>query len=81
MKLYKLSFCKYTNPLKDTVAANNSEMQPKYITCDSNGFLYVAINNISQLEHFNRYGGGIRFIDFLGGVIVLDEASAAMNNN
>ena len=70
MRLYKLTFNDYTNALRDTIS-NKGKFPPEYITI-KDGILYVAIEDIKQLEWFDNYGNGIKIAECLGGVMVLE---------
>jgi len=73
MRLYKLTFNKYTNGLRDTIGQKGIEIiQPHYITVE-NGVLYVAIHKIEELQWLDSYGDGIQIAEFLGGVMILEN--------
>jgi|GEM_PF-4207272 len=77
MKLYQISFNEYTNNMMDTIGAQ-TDIQPRYIAVTktaSGSYLYVAANNISELEIYEQYGRGIKTLICLGGIICHEEKS------
>lgn len=73
MRLYKLTFNEYTNCLKDTIGQHGDEkIQPRYITID-NSVLYVAVMDFEELKQLDVYGKGIKTVEFIGGVLILES--------
>lgn len=66
MKIYKLTFNKYTNALRDTVSDGLH-----YLTCKGDGYedgyLMVLTNSFEKvIEEFQKYGDGVKLVKYVG---------------
>jgi hypothetical protein len=76
MKLYKLTFNSCTNSMKNTIGCGG-KCEPHFLAVQD-GVLYVAVPKISDLQHFDIYGKGIKTAEMLGGVFVFEDGAHTM---
>ena len=63
-RLYLVTFNEYTNCLNDTVSDNNKEIsKTQYIECSKGGSLIIRE---SEFEFYQKFGGGIKSMTYLG---------------
>lgn len=66
-KVYEVEFMEYTNSMRDTVCNKHKEIgDMKYITVGKEPFLVRE----SELEKYRAWGGGFRYIEFVGNIII-----------
>ena len=70
MKLYKLTFNEYTNYVTKDISSQE-KVQPYYLAT-TDGVLYVAVDSFDELKLLEPYGKGIKSVEFIGGVLILE---------
>ena len=64
-KIYKVEFMEYTNVSKDAVSNQAKEIKDKkYLKVGKEPFLVRE----SELDNYRDWGGGFRYIEFVGNI-------------
>ena len=67
VKLYKITFRRYTNASCDTVACHeNSCTGPEYVHCENDGEKGFIICSEYDIGFFQKYGMGIDTMEYVG---------------
>jgi len=67
VKLYKITFRRYTNASRDTVACyENSCTGPEYVQCENDGGKGFIICSEYDIIFFQKYGMGIDTMEYVG---------------
>ena len=67
VKLYKITFRRYTNASRDTVASyTNSCTGPEYLECENDGGKGFIICSEYDIVYYQKFGMGIDTMEYVG---------------